>query len=935
MPRIRASIVAVVALLFAAVGNTAPGAGGVQLERAGTPRVLVLPPRVPEVLESLDDGVRAWLHAHLAKAQLELLDRATVDGTVARLVTDEAPILFGTDGPALREASGADLVVSTQIRYEAGEVLVWIRLFDAETGAPQDIGKAEGKLGELGKLLVEAASPTFTGVGLSVRARPPEELRLGDLSQLEKAWQKIAAGELAEGWRQLEGNASETAEWLRGRAVARAEEPETPITERSRLASARGTNDTDWLKIRHGLTKGDDADVLVAGADNAVARNANERALELYARAAELEPGNEAAARGAARMHTALDQRDEARQAYEKVLELEPGDTEAHANLGANPTVSKQARATHLLAAGEAEAGEFRTESANQHLGQAGKLGMLQQARQNVALMNERMGNHGDALVTYEELAANGQTDVYTQLGLARTRKQAGDSAGAAKAVDSALAADPKNVEALQHRGRALLEAGDADEAVVALEKAVSLEPTNVSVRRDLARAHQEAGNPEAALEALDPESVDPADRAGLLADAASIHEATGDSEQATFVLEKAIALEPEDAVLRTSLARAYRADGKSEAADAEEALLVSLTGARVATADADESARADAATIAQGAEFEALVAGFPLVTTTNEKIETVVFLGIDTPDDWRFRLRQWLMPRLIDVGAMERSIAATLGNRYRVMPPSQVGDVAANAHARVLAFGKDSNDIALINDLMGADALVRARLTVGKDTAELLWAPPAQAVSIEARMMGGRTSDDVFIQTFAGRMKNTKRFVAWNPRAALPGSLLLILLLYPLVRGWGTLVVKLEYQVSKSSKGFFSIQLSRKPGQAKQEKKAVGQEQERLLPAEGARLVPLCAAHGRQRDPVPIHPGPAVLRPHPRVAPGHRLRRRDRELPGGEEDPARTRQDRRGGVRLPAQAGADHPSAQPRRGAGGGAGPGGGARPGPTPFAT
>ena len=791
---------------------------------ASTRHLAILETRTPEVLTSLSDGVRVWLFAILDAKGAELIPAAEVDAAVADHVSEERPVFFGTDAPALAAAVDADFVLSSEIRYEAGDVTVWLRSFDATTGQPVAIGKAEGLLKDVGDLLVEAARPILAAQG----NRPIDQAawvpRLGDLAGYARAWNHHRVGALAEAWEEIQADKGPVADWLREGIIEFTKDPTVSVAARSRLASVRGVKDNDWLRVRHGIVKEDDPDLLVAGAQNADARQDPARALELYEKAASIDPSNAAAARGKARMQSKLGQHEAAKASYGQLVQADSGDVEAHEALARNPSLPKAERAEHHLAAGKLRSQSFEAQSAGQHLQQAGAMGILAEARRNVALMNERMGNHGEALVTYEEVVANGNGDVYANLGLARTRGKAGNLSGASTAYQAALVADPDNPEALLGQGRIMAEQGDPAAAVASLERAVELDPGNARARRALAAAHNAAGNPEAALTALDPDAVDFSERAGILADAAAIHEAQGNPDKAEVVLEKAVSIAPEDGPLRSSLARAYEANGNTEAAAAQNATMVALTGVELKPSDtpaASQSAGGDR--VVSGSQFDQLVADFPLEHPHRERaVEVVAFLGVATPGGWEEQVRAWVMPRILDTEALGSAMRASLSTRYAVVGTTAVPEVATGAYGRVLAMGKTRSDISLVNDLLDVDASFRVALKPKiEEGTSAVFGRPGRPVGLQVRMNGGRTDDSVFIIQNGVYMPKPDAFVVWNPRALLPGVILLALVLYPIVRGWGALEVNLDYEVSKNSKGFFSIQLSKKPGVAKRDSSA------------------------------------------------------------------------------------------------------------------
>jgi len=302
------------------------------------PPVAILTPRTPEVLQSLRTGIRVWLFAVVDEQGANPIELSEVDAAVAALVSDEKPVVFGTDAPRLAERLDLRFVVSTEIAYDQGDVTVWVRTFETRAGMPVKLGKAEGLLKDLGSLLVQATRPHFS----TLRASTPPDLAilpgLGELASYGQAWERLAVGDLSVAWQRLRGKKSAAADWLRERILAASRAPGVSVAQRSRLASVRGVTDRDWLKVRHGLVEGDDPELLVAGADNAIARRDPERALELYEKAQAIDPDNAAARRGRARMEAEIGDHEAARRSYERILQADPEDVEAHEALAVNHT---------------------------------------------------------------------------------------------------------------------------------------------------------------------------------------------------------------------------------------------------------------------------------------------------------------------------------------------------------------------------------------------------------------------------------------------------------------------------------------------------------------------------------------------------------------------------------------------------------------------
>ena len=107
--------------------------------------------------------------------------------------------------------------------------------------------------------------------------------------------------------------------------------------------------------------------------------------------------------------------------------------------------------------------------------------------------------------------------------------------------------------------------------------------------------------------------------------------------------------------------------------------------------------------------------------------------------------------------------------------------------------------------------------------------------LQLELRMHTGRTLDGVEILAIAANVPSPEKYMRWNPRALLPYGLLLAICIAPLIRGWGKLVVRLDYEARKNTKGFFAIEITRGPGKAKREREQGGKSKAAVYQKRGA----------------------------------------------------------------------------------------------------
>jgi len=825
LPRQRARRLAAAAFAASLLGAGAaraeagaPVAPSANLVPPAATAIAVFAPRAPAELAAVDGGIRVWIVQTLRRGGVPVVDPGHTDAVAAKHLSPERSFLRGSDAPALARETGAAAVLLSQLRLDAGRVELWLRAYDTE-GTVLAVGHATGPLASLGDALVAALAPVRSAFGAGAGPGEPPP-RLAELGAFERAFERIASGAFAPAWRELAGIHSPAADALRDDIVTLSESAAAGVAERSRLASVRGAADPDWLAIRHALQRERSPSALLAGAEHARAGGDPERALAFYAEAAKADPRNLEAERGRARMLAVLERHAEAKAASERVLALAPDDAEARLALAANPTLAPAERARLYVLAGEQQARRLDDEGARSSFERAMELdaGARAAARRRSARLEEALGNDVEALAAWDEALAADPGDVAALGGLGRVRARRGDAAGAAAAFAQVVAVAPADAEALHGLGEALLAQGQAREAVARLEKAVASAPHDAKKRGSLARALVAAGDPARALAVLDPAQIPLEERPLVLTQAAELHAAEGRLAEAETTLLAAVALEPDEPPLRSALAKLHAQNGDAEAARAEEARVAELSGvvvapSRLAAGDASRSAEEQRATT-----FLALAESFPQTTPERRPLARVAWLGLGEPTGWKERVRAWWMPRAVDAGRLEAALLDALDARFELAPGSAVPEPAAPALANLRALGTGKADIALVNDLLGVDAAFLATRVSSPETG--LFDPPDAPLTIELRMLGGRREGEVFTTAYTATLSDPRAYVGWNRRAAVGFGALALLLLLPLVRGWGTLVVVLDYERVRGAQGFFSIELSRRPGRTKPQKK-------------------------------------------------------------------------------------------------------------------
>jgi len=209
---------------------------------AGRGLAVVLP-RAEGLLAPLAGGTQQWLQAVLASAGAEMVGRGRVRSATEQVLTGERLVLRGSDAPALAAASGASLVLLTELHYEDGQAEVRLRIHDGEDGSVVSATLTRGSAGELGALLRDAAVGLLDSIDFPSDSVANETApSLAELGSYGRALEALEALELVRAWRELEGNRDHAAETLR-REIERvaASDGKVHPSERSRLSNLSRT----------------------------------------------------------------------------------------------------------------------------------------------------------------------------------------------------------------------------------------------------------------------------------------------------------------------------------------------------------------------------------------------------------------------------------------------------------------------------------------------------------------------------------------------------------------------------------------------------------------------------------------------------------------------------------------------------------------------
>ncbi|HKA15042.1 MAG TPA: protein kinase, partial [Myxococcota bacterium] len=425
--------------------------------------------------------------------------------------------------------------------------------------------------------------------------------------------------------------------------------------------------------------------------------------------------------------------------------------------------------------------------------------------------LEARLGRPVEALAAYRIAQSAGARTPDLLVAIGRAQRASGDAGGAERSLREAVRLAPQSGPALVELGALLTDSDRASEAVPLLRSAQKIQ-SDPHGNLMLARALRLTG--------ANADAIDVLVTGGTVADVRALRElaqsqrASGDLAGARATLTRAVALEPDDASLREQLAGVLDAVADAVGAAGQRALASRLAGGAASSAGAPSSARA-----AGGGDFDAMIASFASGIPQASR-RPAALIGVREPSDWRTWLWRVARPREPDVDKLERAIAGAIAARFAA-PPDPNADLSALARPIAQLFEFDRPDslsaeaIASVNGVLGTDGVFVARLlTRPRDFAGI--ACPAGAFAVETRFLYG--SDPQFVQIYSATECAAAESELWascNYEAFAAYALIALLVLYPVLRGWGTVVVRI--QLPDKTKGYFSIHITKRPDQVAQ----------------------------------------------------------------------------------------------------------------------
>jgi tetratricopeptide (TPR) repeat protein len=807
----------------------APGLANARTAARGP--VLVAPPSVDPMLDSVAQGLAAWVRQRIASTGLATISREAVR---TRAPNTRADALSPEQVLALAKQLGAAHVVFPDLRFTSGQVEVRLRL--VETTGPQLVAapRSAAPLHAVGEACEESAARLLAALGVASRAALPPQA--DELAAAGRALQHHDRGELYRAWREVEHKLSPTAVATREEIVRAATSANAPARERSRVLAAAGEPGRAWTLIERDVRREvarpqPDRQLLLAAAEVEIART-NPREARRYVEML-LRTGAEDAEVQRTYARILMDQNDApgAHRALARAARLDPTDSATFERLAEFEAGDRQRRAELLLRAGQNEALRLNIHRAESLLDRAAETApaVAAESWRSRGELRGRLGRAAESLTAFRKAVAIDGDDAASHRGIGDAQRALGHAGAAQQAYSKALVLDPDDSDTLNALGAVHLEGDRAVEAVPLLRRALKIEPEDAVKRRNLAQALRATGELEAALKVLKTTPVDARRHsAENLRLAAEIHSQLGQQEAARDTLLAATRIEPFDPDTQNRLADAYEATGDADrAARAREFTALLLGEAPEPESLVPEEEIRDEGGSQNGPALDEIVASFAS-QTQGSRDRRVVQLGIRDVPTWRGRAYTWLHPRRPDVEGITRSLEAALARSFVLTTaPVNVNPVLAKRIDRLYAFGEqtslDADGIATLNQAFDTRAVFVTRLDrapepPGEAAAGIGACADPERFAIEIRMLSGQHPDVVSIlanqQCIATGLRSHG---AWNERALAIYGTLCLLMLIRIIRGWGR--VEVSIKLPPKTKGFFAIRVSKSEDEVPTEK--------------------------------------------------------------------------------------------------------------------
>lgn len=810
-----------------------------------SPVLMVSSAIVDTVFQPVAEGFAEWIRLRATEGGIAVVPGASVRRAIAAarppLPIDTAQQGQLAPAPALNQEQfmaiaaefGVRRALLLDLRSRNGRIEADFRLYDVADGKLSGGGLVEAPARRLIFESEAALSIIDERLGMEAGLWTPEELRsltLSALSASTRALLLMDENHLGEAWREIDGRKNPLARSITSEIDKLAARPATSLTALAELANAKGDGRGAWGQIAEiaveSLREPTGAvSTLNAAGEAQLTIGGLRKARVYFDRALEVEPENAEATLGVAKVLAVERRTDEARVTFERAASLDLYAPEALELAAESASGDPALRAQLLLKAGDRHAARFDSEVAQQQFAKAIALDTTVEplaARQSGDL-HAKVGEYDMALAKYEVVRDAGHEEAGLLVQEARTQNAAGMTNEAAASYEKVLHDyDPDHGDALVELGDLYTEEGRAAEAVPLLEHATAQGPPGPSADRALARALADRGAPGDRTRAL--ELLKASDIAGRwqtrdLRIMASLQAETGDFAAATRTLERALVRRELDIKVQKDIVAVMNAKGDPEAAGIWAARFShnGLNDFIDQKIDLPRSKRD-----AFAGEFDELDQLIHSFGVDDKAMLVATFQGLREPMTPAEMARDWLMPRTTDKAALSRALVAALETQYTLVNPTELGENFRREVENMFDFDSNSSlSVRTITDLNIAhdtDAVLLARLVrkAGDSGAPYGSCWYTDHYELQLRRLAGKTDGDAAVLSnracLAGGTEGI--YGTWNRKASLPYGLLLLLMAYPFVRGWGRLEV--AFELPENATAMFAVSLTKRPSKVR-----------------------------------------------------------------------------------------------------------------------
>ena len=803
---------AVAAALFMSVAIAVGPSQASPSEPEATP-IAVLAGTAPEGLAVAREGLGEYIRDRLGAISLEVEPGSQSRARGRELGSRTAELLRAS------AEAGAGQALIFDIDNEDGELVTRMRLYALEDATLFGIASEPAADGALAQAADRGLASLLKRLGSDRKALPRgQKFELEELAAISRSLTLLDRGDRVKAWKTLSNLRGRGAAKMRRRIEREAEanQSEGPA-EIARLQLARGDADGAWELLGPRLEElGDeiqDAALNLAAGEVQLERGRMRDAKKHLEKAYELAPDDPDALLGMARFLALSNDPAAASRLFDRAAEL---DTESAEPLELNARLAAEnadLKAQLFLEAGRRKARYLDTEGVQQSFGSAVRIDprLAPVTSDAAGQMYSALQRHELATDAYRSVIDLDGENAERLERLAAAQRLMGDVDGSIASYENAIELAPDRAALHEGIGRAHQANGSHTRALEHLSSAADLAPGSAAALVAMAEVQEQMGDPTAALATYGKAKERGILPARALRSEGGLLRKLGDHAGAEQSLRAAIEVQPADPKLRTELAAILRESGDAEAATLAERLALdwvpTATPTEIEELAGDEP---EPASLTAANDLEELVLSFG---PPSPELQTTMLIGIREQATPTEQAIAWLMPKRIALGALEERVLLAISKFYPVtsrdLLARQTEGLRATAEELFDFEAKSSlssASIATVNRQLATDAVFVASVSLG--------GPAQQAcgeggVRMELRRLAGTTAEEIdALGNGICLGGGLVAYATWNYPAFAGYALLLALILFPIVRGWGSAYVKFTFP--KNTKLEVGVRVSR-----------------------------------------------------------------------------------------------------------------------------